>query len=124
MLTVATRALAVAVIGLGILYAMFVMSDQWLNYVLLAVAYSTIFLSITVITGMAGLVSMGQATFAAIGAYTVAQLAENQGSWCCWACSSAPLAAAVGGLGAACRRVSRASTSRWPPSRPPSCSTT
>ena len=60
-------------------YAMFVMSDQWLNYVLLAVAYSTIFLSITVITGMAGLVSMGQATFAAIGAYTVAQLAENQG---------------------------------------------
>jgi len=78
-LTIATRVLAVVVIGAGIPYAMFGVSDSWLNYVLLGVAYSTIFLSVTTITGMTGLVSLCQASFAAIGAYTVAQLAENQG---------------------------------------------
>jgi branched-subunit amino acid ABC-type transport system permease component len=77
-LTIATRVLALVVIGVGIPYAMFGLSTTFLNYVLLGVAYATIFLSITVMTGMGGLVSLAQASFAAVGAYTVAQLAEQQ----------------------------------------------
>jgi branched-subunit amino acid ABC-type transport system permease component len=77
-LTISTRVLAVVVIGVGIPYAMFGLRATFLNYVLLGVAYATIFLSITVMTGMGGLVSLSQAAFAAVGAYTVAQLAEQQ----------------------------------------------
>jgi branched-chain amino acid transport system permease protein len=42
--------------------------------------FSLIFLSITVITGMAGEISLCQATFAAVGGFTTAQLADNLGS--------------------------------------------
>ena len=37
---------------------------------------ASIFLSITVITGMAGQISLCQATFAAVGAFTTAQLVD------------------------------------------------
>lgn len=42
-------------------------------------ALSTIFLSITLITGMAGQLSLAQATLAGVGAFTAAQLAEHLG---------------------------------------------
>ena len=42
-----------------------------------AVVYSVIFLSITVITGMGGQISLCQATFAGIGAFTTAQLVDR-----------------------------------------------
>ena len=42
-------------------------------------AYSTIFLSITLITGMAGQLSLAQATLAGVGAFTAAQLANHLG---------------------------------------------
>ena len=41
--------------------------------------FSTIFLSVTLITGMSGQLSLCQATFAGIGAFTVGQLAEHMG---------------------------------------------
>lgn len=43
------------------------------------IVYSTIFLSITLITGLAGQLSLCQATFAGVGAFTTAQLATNHG---------------------------------------------
>jgi len=52
----------------------------WLNIMTKAVIFSLIFLSITVITGMAGQISLCQATFAAVGGFTTAQLADNLGS--------------------------------------------
>jgi branched-chain amino acid transport system permease protein len=42
-------------------------------------AYSTLFLSITLITGMAGQLSLAQATLAGVGAFTAAQLANHLG---------------------------------------------
>jgi branched-subunit amino acid ABC-type transport system permease component len=64
---------AVAVV-VGIVVTMTVLDARWLTIVTTAVVYSVIFLSITVITGMAGQISLCQATFAAIGGFTTAQL--------------------------------------------------
>jgi branched-chain amino acid transport system permease protein len=53
-------------------------ADQvWLFLVTQAVVLATIFLSITVITGMAGQISLCQGAFAAIGAFSVFQLVER-----------------------------------------------
>jgi branched-chain amino acid transport system permease protein len=55
--------------------SLFVISDFWLFLLTQGFVYTTIFLSITVITGMAGQISLCQATFAGVGAFTAAQLA-------------------------------------------------
>jgi branched-subunit amino acid ABC-type transport system permease component len=58
----------------------FTRADQvWLFLVTQAVVLATIYLSITVITGFAGQISLCQGTFAAIGAFTVFQLADRHG---------------------------------------------
>ncbi len=49
----------------------------WLFLVTQAVILATIYLSITVITGLAGQISLCQGTFAAIGAFAVYQLVER-----------------------------------------------
>ena len=59
--------------------ALFELDDFWLRIVSLAVVFAVIFLSITVITGMAGQISLCQATFAAIGGFTTAR-ARPKGS--------------------------------------------
>jgi branched-chain amino acid transport system permease protein len=74
-LTIATRVLAVAVSLAAIVFVM--NSKYWLLLATQAVVLSTIFVSIVVITGMAGQISLCQATFAAIGAFTTAQLVSN-----------------------------------------------
>jgi branched-subunit amino acid ABC-type transport system permease component len=78
-LTRATRAFAVAfflVVG----FAVFTQADQsWLFLVTQAVILATIYLSITVITGLAGQISLCQGTFAAIGAFTAFQLTDRAG---------------------------------------------
>jgi branched-chain amino acid transport system permease protein len=66
--------LAVMVVSLTVL------TSHWLDIAIGAVIFSLIFLSITVITGMAGQISLCQATFAAVGSFTTAQLADNLGS--------------------------------------------
>jgi branched-chain amino acid transport system permease protein len=52
---------------------------SWLYLVTQAVIIGTIFLSITVITGMAGEISLCQGTFAAIGAFAAFQLTDRMG---------------------------------------------
>jgi branched-chain amino acid transport system permease protein len=52
---------------------------SWLFLITQAVILSTIFLSITVMTGFAGEISLCQGTFAAIGGFTVFQLADRFG---------------------------------------------
>jgi branched-subunit amino acid ABC-type transport system permease component len=76
-MTTFTRALAVTVIVGGILVALFGLNEFWLLLVTQSVIFSIIFLSITVITGMGGEVSLCQATFAAVGAFTTAQLVDR-----------------------------------------------
>ncbi len=78
-LTRATRAFAVAFFAVTG-YVVFTQADaSWLFLVTQAVILATIFLSITVITGLAGQISLCQGTFAAIGGFTVFQLADRHG---------------------------------------------
>lgn len=51
----------------------------WENVFNAGLVYSIIFLSITLITGMGGQLSLAQATFAGVGAFTAAQLANHFG---------------------------------------------
>lgn len=62
-----------------VIFALFVLDAVWLGRVTEGVIYSIIFLSITIVTGMAGQISLCQATFAGVGAFTVGQLVSNQG---------------------------------------------
>jgi branched-subunit amino acid ABC-type transport system permease component len=78
-LTVAIRSLGVAVVLVGLGVALFALDSFWLLIVTEAVVFSVIFLSITVITGMAGQISLCQAAFAAVGGFTTAQLVHNWG---------------------------------------------
>ena len=55
------------------------MPATWENVFNSGLAFSTIFLSITLITGMAGQLSLAQATLAGVGAFTAAQLAHHLG---------------------------------------------
>ena len=75
--TLATRALGTTVVAVGLVIALFALDDFWLLLVTKAVVFGVIFLSITVITGMAGQISLCQATFAAVGGFTVAQLVDR-----------------------------------------------
>jgi branched-subunit amino acid ABC-type transport system permease component len=78
----------------------FTQADQsWMFLVTQAVVFGTIFLSITVITGMAGQISLCQGAFAATGAFTVFQLVDRFNmSVLVGAIAGAFVAAALGAL--------------------------
>jgi ABC-type branched-subunit amino acid transport system permease subunit len=72
------------------------MPPLWENVFNSGIAFATIFLSITLITGMGGQLSLCQATLAGVGAFTAAQLANHLGlSLLAGAVVGAALAAAV-----------------------------
>jgi branched-chain amino acid transport system permease protein len=78
-LTLVTR-LVGGGLSLFIGYTVYFRADQsWLFLVTNAVIVSTIYLSITVITGMAGQISLCQGAFAAIGGFAVFQLSDRYG---------------------------------------------
>jgi ABC-type branched-subunit amino acid transport system permease subunit len=81
-------------------YVVFTMADaSWLFLVTQAVILATIYLSITVITGFAGQISLCQGTFAAIGGFTVFQLVDRYDmSVLAGALIGAVIAALVGAL--------------------------
>jgi len=61
-----------------VLYVVFTKADaSWMFMVTQAVVLGLIFLSITIITGMAGQISLCQGAFAAVGAFSVFQLASR-----------------------------------------------
>lgn len=73
----ATRLVGTAVL-LTTLFVVLARADvSWLFLVTQAVVLSTIYLSITVLTGFAGQISLCQGTFAAIGAFSVFQLVDR-----------------------------------------------
>jgi branched-subunit amino acid ABC-type transport system permease component len=69
--------------GLWVVTGLFVVSsltwvpDNWLLVLILGLAASIIFLSITVLTGMSGQISLCQMTFAGTGAFMAGQLAAH-----------------------------------------------
>jgi branched-subunit amino acid ABC-type transport system permease component len=74
-----TRGLAVAAGALFLVLSLTVLDDFWLGRMQVAVVMAVIFLSITVITGLGGVVSLCQATFAAVGGFATAQLVDRLG---------------------------------------------
>ncbi len=97
------------VVGLGFFYWLFFHANVvWIFRTQYAVIFSIIFLSITVITGMAGEISLCQATFAGIGALATAQLAHELGmSVLVGMLLAGVIAAAVGALVRAARAATR-----------------
>jgi len=98
------RTLITTVVGLAILVVIatvvFARADQrWLFLVTQAVILGTIFLSVTVITGQAGQISLCQGAFGAIGAFTVYQMVQRYDmSVLVAAVIGAVIAAAVGAV--------------------------
>ena len=82
--------LVVAVVLAGMGVTLFTLDKFWLLIVTEAVVFSVIFLSITVITGMAGQISLCQATFAAVGGFTSAASSTTWPSRCSSPWRSAP----------------------------------
>jgi branched-subunit amino acid ABC-type transport system permease component len=78
-LTIATRVFGLTVGAVFFYWLFFHANVAWIYHTQRAVIYAVIFLSITVITGMAGQVSLAQATFAGIGAFATGQLATDLG---------------------------------------------
>jgi branched-subunit amino acid ABC-type transport system permease component len=78
-LTIGIRAWWTVVLGLLGYYIFFHANPSWVNATEKAVIYAIIFSSIVVITGMAGEISLCQATFAGIGGFTTFQLSTEQG---------------------------------------------
>jgi len=99
MMTGLTRGFWAIVLGVLLYLVYFQFGPYWLTLATLMVIYATIFLSITVITGMGGQVSLCQPVFAAIGGLGAAHLAVDQGmSIMAGILIGALLAGIVGGL--------------------------
>lgn len=99
LLTRLTHGAGVVFVGVMIALVLTTFDGYWVGLLTQGVIYSVIFLSITVITGMAGQVSLCQATFAGVGAFTTAQLATALGMPVVFTILlGALLAAAVGAL--------------------------
>jgi branched-chain amino acid transport system permease protein len=79
--------------------ALFVVNSYWLFLITQGLVYTTIFLSITVLTGMSGQISLCPAVFAGVGTFTAAQLADDFGVPVLWGMvAGAVVAAVVGAL--------------------------
>ena len=78
-LTKLTRGLAVVFFGIVGYWLFFHANASWIDLTVRATILAIIFLSITVITGFAGQISLCQASFAAIGACATGQLATRHG---------------------------------------------
>ncbi|GJM38838.1 MAG: hypothetical protein DHS20C19_22050 [Acidimicrobiales bacterium] len=94
LLTLQTRAFGVLFFALVGLLTFTQADIRWLFLITQAVILATIYLSITVITGLAGQISLCQGAFAAIGGFTVFQMADRYEM-------SVLLAAVIGALVAA-----------------------
>ncbi|HEX5366250.1 MAG TPA: ABC transporter permease [Acidimicrobiales bacterium] len=72
-----TRLVTVVAAVVAVVVGYAVLDAFWMHLVIQAMIMAVIFLSITVITGMGGMISLSQASFAAVGAFTTAQLVER-----------------------------------------------
>ena len=65
------------VLGLLAVWTLTGADDFWVSVMTDAVIFGVIFLSVTVFTGLGGQISLAQASFAAVGAFTAMQLADR-----------------------------------------------
>lgn len=76
--TIGTRITAGLALVALVVITLFIADAVWVGRLTEALIYSIIFLSITVVTGLSGQISLCQATLAGVGAFTVGQLVANQ----------------------------------------------
>jgi branched-subunit amino acid ABC-type transport system permease component len=74
-----TTAFAWAVGGLAVVSALTWVPGDWLLTMSQGVAFGVIFLSLTLLTGMSGQISLCQAAFAGLGGFVAGQLADHYG---------------------------------------------
>jgi branched-subunit amino acid ABC-type transport system permease component len=74
---VGSRAFSVLVAGMLVATTLVLVPGNWEFVFTLGIVLSVVFLSITLLTGMGGQISLAQATFAGAGAFTVGQLAMH-----------------------------------------------
>ncbi len=74
-----TSTLAWVVAGLAVLSALTWVPGDWLLTMTQGIAFGVIFLSLTLLTGMSGQISLCQATFAGFGGFVAGQLAVHYG---------------------------------------------
>ena len=97
--TLGMRALTGIVALAFVVSALTWVSGNWLFTLTEGLVLSVVFLSIILITGMGGQISLCQATFAGVGAFTAGQLAAHHGTPVLWGMAAAAvIAAVVGGL--------------------------
>lgn len=75
-----TRVVAISAAVIGLVLGAFVLDGFWRQLVTSGLVLAVILLSFTVLTGLGGMVSLCQATFAAIGAFATAQLVDATGA--------------------------------------------
>ena len=97
-MTHGTHIFAGAVIALGLGLCMWVLDDYWVGLATAGVCLAVVMLSITLTTGVGGTISLCQATFAAIGAFTVGRLVQDGTSVMLAMVVGAFVAAAVGAV--------------------------
>jgi branched-subunit amino acid ABC-type transport system permease component len=95
-MTISTVALAVAAVAGGLAVSAWVLDDFWLALVTAGACLSVILLSIVLTTGVGGTISLCQGAFAAIGAFTTAQLVQHDLPVMIAMGAGAAMAAAVG----------------------------
>jgi len=88
----ATRLVTVLILATGMWMVLSWADLSWMFLITQSVIMSTIFLSITVMTGMAGQISLCQGTFAAIGAFSMFQLVTR---WDMSVLAAAPIGAGI-----------------------------
>jgi branched-chain amino acid transport system permease protein len=74
-----TSTLAWLVAALAIISALTWVPGDWLLTMTQGIAFAVIFLSLTLLTGMSGQISLCQATFAGLGGFVAGQLADHYG---------------------------------------------
>jgi branched-subunit amino acid ABC-type transport system permease component len=98
-MTLGTRGFGVAVVAAGLWLCIAVLDAFWLGLVISGVVLGVIMLSITVTTGLGGMLSLSPAAFAAIGAFACAQIVDATGmSVVVGMFFGAAVAAVVGGV--------------------------
>ena len=92
----ATHVFGGAVIAAGLGLCLWVLDDYWVGLVTAGVCLSVVLLSITLTTGVGGTISLCQASFAAVGAFTTAQVVQKGASVMVGMAVGALVAALVG----------------------------
>ena len=78
-MTVGSRLFGATVMTIALLLCWFVLDGYWLGLVVGGVVLGIIMMSLIVVVGIGGMLSLSQAALAAIGAFTTAQLVANTG---------------------------------------------